>query len=62
MSRSALVTVRWSNTKLPLSDPATTRSQGSQARRSSSARMCSKLCSRSAGGTQTGTQSHSASK
>ena len=30
MSRSALVTMRWSNTKLPLSEPATTRSQGSQ--------------------------------
>ena len=34
MSRSAFVTIRWSKTKLPLSDPATTRSEGSQWRRS----------------------------
>ena len=30
MSRSALVTTRWSKTKLPLSLPATSRSEGSQ--------------------------------
>ena len=41
MSRSALVTIRWSNTKLPLSEPATTRSEGSQWRRSASAKISS---------------------
>ena len=62
MSRSALVTIRWSNTKLPLSEPATTRSQGSQWRRSGSARISSSDSSRASGGTHTGTHSHSASK
>ena len=62
MSRSAFVTIRWSKTKLPLSEPATTRSLGSHARRSSSARISSSVRSRSSGGTHTGTQSQSASK
>ncbi len=46
MSRSALVTMRWSNTKLPLSEPATTRSQGSQWRRSGSAKISSSVSPR----------------
>ena len=62
MSRSAFVTMRWSNTKLPLSEPATTRSDGSQWRRSASARISSSVSSRDSGGTHTGSHSHSASK
>ena len=41
MSRSALVTIRWSKTKLPLSAPATRRSEGSQRRRSGWVNICS---------------------
>ena len=62
MSRSALVTNRWSKTKLPESDPATTRSDGSQVRRSGSARISSTVSSRASGGTVAGIHSHSASK
>ena len=62
MSRSAFVTVRWSNTKLPLSEPATRRSEGSQWRRSASARISSSGSSRASGGTHAGTHSQSASK
>ncbi len=59
MSRSALVTTRWSKTKPPLSLPATRRSDGSHSRRSGWVNICS---SRSSGGTAAGTQSQSASK
>ena len=62
MSRSALVTIRWSNTKLPLSEPATSRSEGSHWRRSSSAKISSSGRSRSSGGTHAGIHSQSASK
>ena len=59
MSRSALVTTRWSKTKPPLSPPATRRSAGSHCFRSG----CSNISSaRSSGGTAAGTQSQSASK
>ena len=59
MSRSALVTTRWSKTKPPLSPPATRRSAGSHLRRSGWVNICS---ARSSGGTAAGTQSQSASK
>ena len=59
MSRSALVTTRWSKTKPPLSLPATSRSDGSHSCRSGWVNICS---SRSSGGTAAGTQSQSASK
>ena len=59
MSRSALVTTRWSKTKLPLSLPATRRSEGSHLRRSGWVNISS---ARSSGGTAAGTQSQSASK
>ena len=54
--------MRWSNTKLPLSEPATRRSEGSHWRRSASAKISSSDSSRSSGGTDAGTHSHSASK
>ncbi len=62
MSRSALVTIRWSKTKLPLSEPATRRSEGSHWRRSASARISSSDSSRASGGTHAGIHSQSASK
>ena len=62
MSRSAFVVMRWSNMKLPLSEPATRRSEGSHARRSASSRISSSGRSRSCAGTHAGTHSQSASK
>ena len=63
MSRSALVTIRWSNTKLPLSEPATSRSEGSHWRRSSSAKISSqRALALARGGTHAGIHSQSASK
>ena len=59
MSRSALVTIRWSKTKPPESPPATSRSAGSHSCRSGWVNICS---ARASGGTAAGTQRKSASK
>jgi hypothetical protein len=59
MSRSALVTIRWSKTNPPESPPATSRSAGSHSFRSGCVNICSE---RASGGTAAGTQSQSASK
>ena len=63
MSRSALVTIRWSNTKLPLSEPATSALGGqpvAQVRQRED--LLERVARAPPAGTHAGTHSHSASK